>query len=41
MNWCASWKLNNGAENLVLKVLQFKEMGVCHKFPDVAFVRRY
>jgi hypothetical protein len=33
MDRCAPWKLDNGAENLVLQALQFQKIGVCRKFP--------
>jgi hypothetical protein len=28
------WKIASGAESLVLQALQFKQMGICCKFPD-------
>jgi hypothetical protein len=30
-NWCAVRKITNGAENLVLQVLQFHQMDICRK----------
>jgi hypothetical protein len=32
-DWCAPWKVANGAEKLVLQALQFQQMGICRKFP--------
>jgi len=29
----ASWKVTNGAENLILQTLQFLNIGVCRKLP--------
>jgi hypothetical protein len=27
-NWCASWKIATGAQNLVLQAQQFRKLGV-------------
>jgi hypothetical protein len=40
-DWCAPWKVANGAENLVLQALQFPQMGICRKFPVVTFISLY
>jgi hypothetical protein len=34
-DWCAPWKVANGAENLVLQVLQFQQVGICSKLEAV------
>jgi hypothetical protein len=28
-DWCAPWKISNGAQNHVLQAVQFQEVGVC------------
>jgi hypothetical protein len=38
---CAPWNIANGAENLVLQVLQFHYMGICHKIPGGAGINHY
>jgi hypothetical protein len=34
-------KVANGAENLILQVLQFQKMGFCRKFPGGASIIHY
>jgi hypothetical protein len=31
----AAWKVANGSENIVLQALQFQQMAICCKFPDI------
>jgi hypothetical protein len=31
-NWHVPWKIASHEENLILQVLQFQKIGVCHKF---------
>jgi hypothetical protein len=38
---CETWKIANGAENLVLQVLQFHEMDISRKFPGWTGISHY
>jgi len=41
MDQCAPWKVTNGAVILVLQVLQFQKIGICHKLPGGAGISHY
>jgi hypothetical protein len=38
---CAPWKIANSAQNPVLQALQFRKVGICHKFPGSAGISNW